>query len=56
MSIEGRMGGRAITSRRTLASGCFCGAVAFQLLIVNFHKRSRSHYTLILLETKQPEN
>jgi hypothetical protein len=31
------MGGRALTSERAFASGRFCGAGAFQLLIVNFH-------------------
>jgi hypothetical protein len=38
MSVEGRIGGRALMSRRAFASGRFCGAGAFQLLIVNFHK------------------
>jgi hypothetical protein len=37
MSVEGRRGGRALTSGRALASGYFCGAGAFQLLIANFH-------------------
>jgi hypothetical protein len=35
MSIERRE--RALTSGRALASGRFCGANAFQLLIVNFY-------------------
>jgi hypothetical protein len=38
MSVEGRRGERALTFGRTLASGRFFGAGAFQLLIVNFHK------------------
>jgi hypothetical protein len=37
VSVEERRGGRALTSGRTLASGHFYGAGAFQLLIVNFH-------------------
>jgi hypothetical protein len=37
MSVEGRRGGRALTSERPLASGHFCIAGALQLLIVNFH-------------------
>jgi hypothetical protein len=37
MSVEGRRARRALTSERALASGRFCGAGAFQLLIVNFH-------------------
>jgi hypothetical protein len=34
MGIEGMRGRRALTPERALASGHFCGAKAFQLLIV----------------------
>jgi hypothetical protein len=37
VSVEGRRGGRALTSERALASDHFCGAGALQLLIVNFY-------------------
>jgi hypothetical protein len=42
--------------RRALASGRFYGAGVFQLLIVNFYMEIMSRSTLILLETKHPEN
>jgi hypothetical protein len=37
MSVDGRRGKRALTSKRALASGRFCGARAFQLFMVNFY-------------------
>jgi hypothetical protein len=41
MSVEGRRGGRALTSGRALAFDRFCGARAFQLLIANFYMKIR---------------